>query len=65
MRTLSAFRAFTKAEERMIRASMPKTAAADPTPLPAFAAPQFGEVVARRNGSRLVRPLTFKLAEVL
>ena len=44
------------------RAAMPRTAEADPAPLPAFAAD--GVVLAQRGGVRLVKPLTFTLAEV-
>ena len=65
--TLATFRKVETLHEMMIRATMPRTSAADQTPLLAFAAPTASEVIARRVGSRLVRPvpvLTFKLEEV-
>ena len=61
--SLKTFRKISAAEEAMIRATMPRTSAADPLPLPAFAAPRAVSVVANRDGSRLVRPLTATLAE--
>lgn len=64
--TLNTLRRLSAAEEAMMRACMPHADAADPAPLPRFAAPAAHEV-ARRTGSRLVRPvapLTFTLAEV-
>lgn len=62
--TLATFRKVAAAEETMMRAVMPRVAQADPTPLPRFAAPAAGELLAQRAGSRLVKPLTFTLAEV-
>ena len=64
--TLNTFRRLGVAEEVMLRGSMPRTSAADPDPLPLFAAPEVGEVVmvARRDGSRLMRTAGWKLAEV-
>lgn len=60
--SLSTFRRVSDAEEAMIRASMPRTAAADPTPL--WVAEQHAvQVVSNRSGSRLVRPLTYTIAE--
>lgn len=61
--TLNTFRRVAKLEENMIRASMPRTAAADATPLPVFAGVAT-ETVAVRGGVRLVRPLTATLQEV-
>lgn len=62
--TLSAFRKFSAIEEAMIRASMPRTSASDPEPLPRFAASPKTVLVANRFGPNLVRPLTFRLSEV-
>lgn len=65
--TVATFRAFSRIEEQMIRAAMPRTAAADPAPLPAFAA-EGRLAVATRGASRLVRPcpaLTATVAELL
>lgn len=53
--TLDTFRRIGRQEETMMRAVMPRTSANDTTPLVAFAAPAVGEVVARRDGSRLVK----------
>ena len=64
---LATVRSVHRLEEQMMRAMMPRTNAADPTPLPAFAAPSTTEIRARHRDSRLVRPvpaLTFTLAEV-
>lgn len=61
--TLNTFRRVAKLEETMIRASMPRTAAADPVPLPVFATPGVYETVSVRAGLRLVRPLTATIAE--
>lgn len=63
--TLNTFRRIDRIEEQMIRAAMPRTSAADPEPLAVHAAPTQTEVVARRSGSRLVRPLTATIAEVV
>jgi hypothetical protein len=62
--TLHTFRRVGAAEEAMMRAVMPRASAADPEPLQRFAAPAVEEV-ARRGGARLVRPLTFTLAEAM
>jgi len=62
--TLSTFRRMHAAEEQMMRATMPRISASDPEPTrPAFAAAPV--VLASRNGSRLVRPLTATIEEVL
>ena len=62
--TLDTFRRVARAEETMMRSVMPRTSAADAAPLaPAFAFVRASEV-ARRDGSRLVKPAGFKLAEV-
>ena len=53
--TLSTFRKVGAMEETMMRATMPRTSAADPEPLVRFAMPAAGEVVARRDGTRLMR----------
>lgn len=55
--TLNTFRRLHVAEEQMMRAMMPRTSESDPQPLPKFAAPEPGEVLAVRGGLRLVRPL--------
>lgn len=47
--TLHTFRQVSRAEELMIRAAMPRISAADPIPLPAFAAPLAGESLRRRS----------------
>lgn len=62
--TLNTFRRIDRIEEQMIRASMPRTSASDPEPLAVHAAPTQTEIVSKRAGSRLVRPLTFTIAEV-
>jgi hypothetical protein len=61
--TLSTFRKVSAAEEMMMRAMMPTISAADPVPLPKFAAAA-PVVVASTAGTRLVKPLTATLAEV-
>lgn len=61
--TLATFRRIARAEEQMMRGSMPLTSARDLAPLPGFHAPSASEMVAARNGSRLVKPLTFTMAE--
>lgn len=61
--TLSTFRRIGEMEERMIRAAMPHTSAANPEPLARLAASQAGGVVTWRSGSRLVKT-TWKLGEV-
>lgn len=61
--TVTAFRKFHEAQEAMLRAVMPRTAAACPAPLPPFAAGAPAFVVARQAGTRLVRPLTFTMQE--
>ena len=63
----STFRAYARVEEQMIRAAMPRTSEADPTPLRRLAEGAMGAaatIVAARPGSRLVRPLTATLKEV-
>lgn len=57
----SLFRRHAAAEEQMIRAAMPRTSDADLTPLRLLAR---REIVAEKAGSRLVKPLTYTLAEV-
>ena len=59
--TLNTFRKVGRMEETMIRAAMPRTSAHDEAPLPVFAAV---DLVAVRNGVRLVRPLTATIEEV-
>ena len=61
--TLRRFREMARLEEQVIRAVMPRLSAADPEPLLAYAAPTAGEVVTRRDGSRLVKR-SFTFAEV-
>lgn len=56
----SIFRRMARVEEQMIRAAMPRVAASDPEPLAAQARRL---VVAARIASRLVKPLTYTLAE--
>jgi len=55
------YRKFIAAEETMMRASMPRTAAADPVQ------PRRADVVviANRGNVKLVKPLTFKLGDVV
>ena len=59
--TVNMFRKLAAADEALLRAVMPRTAAACPEPLPRFApvAP-----VAALQGTRLVRPLTYTMSEV-
>ena len=60
--TLQTLRRYSQIEEQMIRASMPRTSAADSAPLiPSFARDAIA--IASRGGSRLVRPLTATIAE--
>lgn len=59
--TLSTFRRYTSAENMMIAAAMPRTAAAS-EPLPQYKVATV--TVAERNGLRLVKPLTATMAEV-
>lgn len=63
MKTLNVFKSIVRLEEQMIRASMPRTSAADPKPTTPWV-DAHRAVVASRSGSRLVRPLTYTLAEV-
>lgn len=56
------YRKFLKVEDNMLRAAMPRTAAADPVQ-PAQRAAVV--VIANRGNVKLVRPLTFKLADVV
>ena len=58
----SLYRKFLKVEDNMLRAAMPRTAAADPVQPVQRAAVQ---AIANRGGRKLVKPLTFKLAEVV
>ena len=61
--TLNQFRKFARAEETMIRASMPRTSLLDPTPLPAFAQDDVpGRVRVRWSAGRKVNG--FLLSEV-
>jgi len=65
--TLNTFRRLTAAEEIMIRATMPRTSAADIVPLAHRSVASPAEIIARRQASRLVRPvpvLTVTIAEV-
>jgi len=59
--TLATFRRVARSEESMMRAMMPRIAAVS-EPLPTLHAPV--AVIASVNGLRLVRPLTYTLAEV-
>lgn len=61
--TLATFRRIGRIEETMIRAMMPRVAAVS-EPLPVFAAPAASEMVAHRDGSRLVKA-GWTLAEVV
>lgn len=54
------YRKFLAAETTMMRASMPRTSAADPVVEPRRAAVV---VIANRGSVKLVRPLTVKLAD--
>ena len=58
----SLFVRHARAEESMLRAVMPKASAASPEPL--FRQNRPGVVVASSFGINLVKPLTFKIAEV-
>lgn len=60
--TANLYRKFLKVEDNMLRASMPRTSAADPVQPVQRAAVQ---VIANRSGVKLVKPLTYKLAEVV
>jgi hypothetical protein len=64
--TLSTFRKLEAAEETMLRAMMPRTAAADTTPLTSPIRPAKAARAVWRNGRRVAaaQPLTFTLAEV-
>jgi len=56
------YRKFLVVEESMMRASMPRTNAADPVQL---TKPADVVVIANRGNVKLVKPLTFKLGTVL
>lgn len=61
--TLSTFRKVERAEEVMLRAVMPRTAASDPEPIESRIRPRV--VLRTIAGVRLVaKPLTFTLQEV-
>lgn len=62
--TLSTFRRLGRAEETVLRAVMPRTAAQDAEPLAPFAGRPEVNVLARRAGVNLVKPLTATIAEV-
>lgn len=62
--TIHVFRKLSRLEEMMIRAAMPRTSAADPEPLPVFAAPDPVVLATSATGLRLVKPLTATLSEV-
>jgi hypothetical protein len=62
--SLATLRRLTATEEMMLRAVMPRTSEQDATPLAPSFAPAPGEVVSRRSGSRLVRPLTYTLSDL-
>ena len=57
----SLYRRFLKVEDNMLRSSMPRTAAVDPVH------PRRADVVviANRGNVKLVKPLTFKLGDVV
>ena len=56
------YRKFLVVEDNMLRASMPRTSAADPVQQPR---PADVVVIANRGNIKLVKPLTFKLGTVL
>lgn len=66
--TLNTFRKMNVAEEQMIRATMPRTSAADVAPLVPHFAAERSTVVATVAGTRLARrsmaALTYTMAEV-
>ena len=66
--SLATFRRVAAAEEAMIRATMPRTSAADSDVVLSYGKPSRAEVLAKRAGTRLVRvvaaPLTYTLADV-
>jgi hypothetical protein len=62
--TLNTFRRIGHLEETMIRAAMPRTSDRDAEPLAPFAGRPEVNVLARRAGVNLVRPLTATVAEV-
>lgn len=55
-------RKFLAVEDKMMRASMPRTSAADPVVSTPRAAAVI--VIANRGNVKLVKPLTFKLGDV-
>jgi hypothetical protein len=61
--TLNTFRKMNRAEEALIRIMMPATSAADPLPVETPITPRV-QVRTLSNGVRLVKPLTYTLAEV-
>jgi hypothetical protein len=64
--TLHTFRKLARAEEAMMRASMPRTSAADAAPLTSPILPARADVAVARVPRRFVAPgpLTYTLAEV-
>lgn len=58
----SLYRKFLKVEDNMMRAAMPRTSAADPVQPQRAAAVV---VIANRGNVKLVKPLTFKLGDVV
>lgn len=66
--TLNTFRKLNAAEEQMIRSTMPRTSAADATPLAPHFAQERSTVVGSVGGTRLARrshaALTYTLSEV-
>ncbi len=62
--TLGTFRKVGRLEETMIRAAMPRTSERDSEQLAPFAGRPEINVLARRAGVNLVKPLTATIAEV-
>lgn len=62
--TLNTFRKVRRQEETMMRATMPRTSERDAEPLAPFAGRPEVNVLARRAGVNLVKPLTATIAEV-
>ncbi len=63
--TIHTFRKIGRIEETMIRATMPRTSDHDAEPLAPFAGRPDVNVLARRAGVNLVRPLTATMPEVV